>query len=136
MIKSLWHAGIEVSAEDKAVYNTMDDNLLTTVPMTMQYIAKEVLENKASKNLEDDITDEEEEEEDPPPPQENIQHTTIGMLMDYTITMKDVLCSSTENTSEMWTHLPALEKFFQRCFVKKQKQKTIQDFFKAHPLPL
>ena len=72
---------MEVSAEDKAVYNTMDDNLLTTVPMTMQYIAKEVLENKASKNLEDDITDEEEEEEDPPPKKK--KYSTLLLACHY-----------------------------------------------------
>ena len=52
---------MEVSAEDEAVYNTVNDNLLTSLPMTVQDIAKEVLDNKAAKDLEDDIPEKEEE---------------------------------------------------------------------------
>ena len=63
LIESLPSAGMEVSAEDEAVYNTVDDNLLAAVPMTVQDIAKEVL----GKDPEDDIPDEE-EEEDPAAP--------------------------------------------------------------------
>ena len=44
----------------------MDDKLLTAVPMKVQDIAKEVLDNKAAKGPEDDIPDKE-EEEDPDP---------------------------------------------------------------------
>ena len=132
LIERLRHAGIEVSSEDEAVYNTVDNNLLTAVPMTVQDIAKEVLDDKAAKDMEDDIAEEEEEGEDPAPP---VQHTTMPMLVDFTTAMKDVLCSFTEDTSEMWAHLTALEKFFQWSFIRKQK-KTIQDFFKAAPPPV
>ena len=34
------------------------------------------------------------------------------MLMDYTTAMKDVLCTSIEDTSEIWTHPTALEMEF------------------------
>ena len=48
LIQSLWGAGMEVFAEDEALYETVDDNLLTSAPMTVQDIAKEVLDNKAA----------------------------------------------------------------------------------------
>ena len=63
LIKSLWCAGMEVCSEDGIV----DDNLLTAVPMTVQDIAKEALDNKAAKDPENDIPDEEEEDSAPPP---------------------------------------------------------------------
>ena len=40
MIESLCHAGMEVSTEDEAVYNTVNNSLLTAVTMTVQDIAK------------------------------------------------------------------------------------------------
>ena len=49
LIQSLRRAEMEVSAED--------GNLLTSSPMTVQDIAKEVLDNKAAKDPEDDIPD-------------------------------------------------------------------------------
>ena len=55
---------------------------------------KEVLNNKAAKDMEVDIPEEEEEEEEEDPALP-VQHTTLSMLMDYTTAMKDVLCSST-----------------------------------------
>ena len=48
--ESLWHPGMEITTENEAVYNTVDDNFLTTVPMTVQDIIKEALDNKAAKN--------------------------------------------------------------------------------------
>ena len=86
------------------------------------------LDNKAAKDIpEEEVVEEEEKEEEGEDPATPVQFTTLPMLMDCTVTMKDALC----DTEEMWTHLATLEKFFQWSFVRKQKQKTIQDFFKA-----
>ena len=68
LIESLLHASMEVSAEDVAVYNTVDYNLLITVPMTIEDINKEVLDNKAAKDPEDEIPEEEEDPVPHPPP--------------------------------------------------------------------
>ena len=67
LIQSLWHAGMEVSAKDEAVYETVDDNLLTYAPMTEQDITKGVLDKKTAKDPADDIPYEEEDEEDSAP---------------------------------------------------------------------
>ena len=69
LIQSLRQAGMDISAEDEALYKTVNDNLLTSAPMTVQDIAKEVLNTKAAKDPEDNIPDEEDvEEEGPAPP--------------------------------------------------------------------
>ena len=87
--------------------------------MTVQDMAKEVLDNKAAKDLMDDIPDE--DEEDPVPP---VESSTLAMLNDSTRTLKDALSASTDDTSVMCEHLTALEKFFQKTFVKTMKQTT------------
>ena len=59
--------GMYVSAEDEAVYsNTVDDNLLSAFLMTVQDSAKEVMDNKAAKDIPED--EEEEVGEDPATP--------------------------------------------------------------------
>ena len=50
------------------------------------------------------------------------RRTTLGRLMDATSTYKDALSACTDDTSKMWEHRAVLDKFLQKCFIKKQQK--------------
>ena len=117
-----------VTKEQEAAFSTVDDNLLTSAPLTVKDISQDIL---AAKETEDDEEDEDDEATaaplEPPP--------TLAKALESTTTLKDVLSSSNLDTEEMWEHLAALEKFLQKNFQQKAKQTTIMNFFSAPPPP-
>lgn len=128
LAQNLRRAGMAVTDEEMAAYQTVDDQLLTSTPLTVQDIAREV----QAQHQPEPAQDEEEEDEVPAAP---ALPPTLAMVMDSTSTLKDALSASSSDTSEMWAHMEALERFFQKTFIQKQRQKSIQEFFRAAPPP-
>ncbi len=122
LAEQLRKAGLPVTDEEMEAYSRVDDKLLTSCPMTVDDIAKEVI----ASNQEDEEEDEEEEVPSATPVSEP---PTLAQVLDAAQVMKDALVTQPDDTSGMWEHLSALEKIFGEVFTKKQKQTTMLGYF-------
>ena len=129
LIHDLRRAGMAITPEEEEAYHTVDDQLLTSAPLTVQDIAQDIRVRTAPE-------EEEEEEEDQEDPVTPAAPPTLANVMDWTSGLKDALASSTKDTpEEMWEHLSAVEAFLTQAFTQKKKQATILSFFSAPPPP-
>ncbi len=113
-----------ITEEAWAAYQVVDDNLLTSAPLTTEDIIGDLTK--------DEEEEEAEEEEEVTP---GTAPPSLAELMDAARMFKDHLCTLDQDCEKAWDSL-----FFLESFVNKTKtttQKTMKDFFSlAKPTPL
>ena len=126
LARRLRDGGMQVTDQDMQDYITVDVDVSTSAPMTIEALASEVMTMEAK---------EEEEEEDEPEPEPTApkKPPTQAQMLDMLDQFKDAACSA-DDGDDWWHHINGLEKLLLKRTSKK-KQRKIADFFNVPATP-